>query len=172
MKRLIFPIMTIFLALAAPAFAQEIKVGYVDLQKALNTSVAGQSAKEEIGKKVQQFEGQVTQRQNELRRLKEDLERQAALLSDDARSAREREYQQKLRDFQRYTKDLQEELQQKDAEFTRRILEELFEVITEFGAKEGYTVILERTESSLLYASEDADLTDRIIEAYNQRAAN
>lgn len=169
MKRFIFPLLVALLALGTPALAKDVKIGYVDLQKALNTSAAGQTAKEEIAKKVKEYEAQVNKRQDELKKMKDELEKQAVLLSEDARGAREREYQQKLRDFQRFTKDIQEELQQKDAEHTRRILEELFVVIKEFGDREGYTVILERTESSLLYAAEGADLTDKVIDAYNKR---
>ncbi|MDO3379561.1 OmpH family outer membrane protein [Geoalkalibacter halelectricus] len=169
LKRLTLFMTVCILALATPALAQNVKIGYVDLQRALNLSAAGVNAKEEIAKLVRSYEGQVSKRQDELRKLKEELERQAVLLSDDARSRKEREYQQKLRDFQRFTKDIQDELQQKDAELTRRILEDLFQVIGEFGAREGFTVILEKTESSLLYAADNIDLTDRIIEAYNAR---
>ncbi|KIH75755.1 periplasmic chaperone for outer membrane proteins Skp [Geoalkalibacter ferrihydriticus] len=170
MKRITLLMMACLLALATPALAQNVKIGYVDLQRALNLSSAGVGAKEEIAKKVREYEGQVSQRQDELRKLKEELERQAVLLSEDARSRKEREYQQKLRDFQRFTKDIQDELQQKDAELTRRILEDIFQVIGEYGAREAYTVILEKTESSLLYAADHIDLTDRIIEAFNARA--
>ncbi|WP_429884915.1 OmpH family outer membrane protein [Geoalkalibacter halelectricus] len=169
LKRLTLFMTVCILALATPALAQNVKIGYVDLQRALNLSAAGVNAKEEIAKLVRSYEGQVSKQQDELRKLKEELERQAVLLSDDARSRKEREYQQKLRDFQRFTKDIQDELQQKDAELTRRILEDLFQVIGEFGAREGFTVILEKTESSLLYAADNIDLTDRIIEAYNAR---
>lgn len=169
MKRLMLLVLACVLVSAAPAFAQTVKIGYVDLQKALNLSSAGKSAKDQIAAKVKEYEGQVAKRQDELKKMKDELEKQAVLLSDEARGRKEREYQQKLKDFQRFTKDIQDELQQKDADFTRRILEELLQVIKEFGDREAYTVILEKSESSLLYAADHTDLTDRIIEAYNAR---
>ncbi|NIR33338.1 MAG: OmpH family outer membrane protein [Desulfuromonadales bacterium] len=163
MKRLTLSVIAIVLLSVSPAFAAA-KVGFVDLQRALNQSEAGKAAKIEISEKIQEYEGEVTSRQEELKNLKADLEKQAVLLSEEARAEKERAYQKKLKDFQRFTKDIQDELQQRDADFTRRIIDEIFEIVEQLGAEENYSVILEKTESSLLYADESIDLTDKIIE--------
>jgi len=168
MKRIVGVLLTILL-LATPALAVDNKIGYVDLQKALNTSEAGKAAKERISKKVKEYEGTIDTRQKEIKKLKEELEKQAMLLSEDARGAKERDYQQKVKEFQRFTKDIQEELQQKDNDFTKQILEELFKVIKEVGEKEGYTLILEQSESSILYADEKVNLTDKVIKAFDAK---
>ena len=168
MKRIVAALLALLL-LSAPALAVENKIGYVDLQKALNTSEAGKAAKEKISKKVKEYEGTIDTRQKEIKKLKEELEKQAMLLSEDARGAKERDYQQKVKEFQRFTKDIQEELQQKDNEFTKQILEELFKVIKEVGEKEGYTLILEQSESSILYADEKVNLTDKVIKAFDAK---
>lgn len=170
MKRLLSMVLALSLLTVVPALAVEVKLGYVDLQKALNLSETGKAAKEKIQKKVKEHEGTIDARQKELKKLKDDLEKQALLLSDEARGAKERDYQQKLKEFQRYTKDIQEELQQKDADFTRQILEELFKVIKGIGEKEGYTMIFEQSESSLLFADDKIDLTDKVIKAYDAQA--
>ncbi len=169
MKRLITIVLAIALLSAAPAFAENVKIGYVDLQKALNLSSAGKGAKEEIQSTVKEYEGEVQSRQEELKKMKTELEKQAVLLSEEARGKKEREYQQKLKDFQRFTKDIQEELQQKDADFTRRILEDLFLIIKEIGESNNYTLVLEKTESSILYADEKIDITEKVIKAYNDQ---
>ncbi len=171
MKRLLMAVLALALILPAPALlAAETKIGFVDLQKALNTSVSGKRAKEQIGKKLKEYEGTITSRQEELKKLKEELEKQAVLLSEEARGEKERDYQKKLKDFQRFTKDVQEELQQKDADYTRQIIEEIFGVIKEMGQKEGYTLILEKSESSLLFADEKIDLTEAVIKAYDAKS--
>jgi outer membrane protein len=169
MKRLIGLTLIMLLTSAGAALAAEAKIGYVDLQKALNLSVAGKAAKEKISGKVKEYETIVESRQEELRKLKEELEKKALLLSETARADKERDYQQKLKEFQRFTKDIQEELQQQDADHTRRILEELFQVIKEVGEKENYTLVLEKTESSILIAHEHIDLNAKIIKAYDAK---
>ena len=154
---------------ASPVMAQDQKIGYVDLQKALNLSAAGKEAKEKIKAKVQNYDADVKERQEELKKLKEDLEKQAMLLSEEARNAKERTYQQKVKDYQRFTKDIQETLQQTDADLTRKILERLLTVVQSVGKSEGYVMILEKTESSLVYADESIDITDKVIKAFDKQ---
>lgn len=171
MKRLVGLVLTILLVSTTAALAGETKIGYLDLQKALNFSAAGKAAKNKIATRVKEYEGVIDSRQEELKKLKEELEKKALLLSEEARSDKERDYQQKLKEFQRFTKDIQEELQQQDADHTRRILEELFKIIKEVGEKEGYALVLEQTESSILYADEQIDLTAKVIKAYDAQYA-
>ncbi len=152
---------------ASPAMAQAQKIAYVDLQKALNLSAAGKEAKDKIKAKVQEYDADVQQRQEELKKLKDDLEKQAMLLSEDARNSKERDYQKKVKDYQRFTKDIQETLQQMDADFTRKILEDLLKVAQNFGKSNGYSMILEKTESSIVYADESIDITDDVIKEFD-----
>lgn len=166
MKKILV-LLLLALCCATPLFAAETRIGYVDLQKALNNSEAGKAAKEKISVKVKEYETQIDQKQKELKKLKEELDKQALILSDDKRAAKKRDFDQKLKDLERFTKDIQEELQQKDAEFTKTIITDLSKVINEFGEKEGYTVILEKTESALLYADPGVDLTEKIIKLYD-----
>lgn len=166
-KRIVLLFILAFFATAVCASANDLKIGYVDLQKALNMSEAGKSAKEKIAQRVKELEASFEGRDKELKKLKDDLDKQSLLLSEEARAAKERDYQQKLKEFQRLTKDAQEEVQQKDADFTRQILEGLSKVIQDFGTKEGYTMILEKTESAVLFADPKVDLTDRLIKAFD-----
>lgn len=171
MKRLVLvAILLTFIAVPA-AVAADMKVGYVDLQKALNMSAAGKAAKEKMKAKFKDYDVEVQKKQDELKKLKDDLEKQAMLLSAEARAAKERDYQQKVKDYQRLTKDIQEELQQTDADYTRKILEDIFKVVQQIGKQENYTMILEKTESSILYASDGIDMTDRVIQAFDRQPA-
>ncbi len=169
MKKLVVLMLVCIGLIASPVMAQAQKIGYVDLQKALNLSAAGKEAKEQIKVKVQGYDAEVQGRQEELKKLKEDLEKQAMLLSEEARNAKERDYQQKVKDYQRFTKDIQETLQQTDADLTRKILESLLTVVQEVGKNDGYTLVLEKTESSLVYADESIDITDAVIKAFDSK---
>ena len=152
---------------AASVSAADVKIGYVDLQKALNNCEAGKVAKEKISAKVKEYETQIDQKQKEMKKLKDDLDKQGLILSEEKRIAKKRDFDVKLKDLERFTKDMQEELQQQDAEFTRQIITDFSKIINELGAKDGYTAIFEKTESALLYADQNADLTDKAIKAYD-----
>ena len=168
MKQFVVMLLVCIGLVATPAMAETQKIGYVDLQKALNLSSAGKEAKEKIKAKVQTYDAEVRERQEELKKLKDDLEKQAMLLSEEARNAKERDYQQKVKDYQRFTKDIQETLQQTDADLTRKILESLLKVVQEVGKSEGYTLVLEKTESSIVYADESIDISDEVIKAFDK----
>ena len=167
MKTLVL-VLTTLLFSASTVFAAG-GVAYIDLQKALNLSEAGVTAKNDIGEQVKKYEAIVKEKQDALLAMKQDIEKQAVLLSEDAKAQKTREYQQQMKELERFTKDIQEELQQRDADFTKQILSEIFEVIDTIGAEGDYDVILEKTESSLLYASDRIDLTQQVIDAYNAK---
>ncbi|WP_303720432.1 OmpH family outer membrane protein [Malonomonas rubra] len=169
-KMMVLACVLSFLLCASVAVAAEMKIGYVDLQKALNMSSSGKAAKEKMKAKFKDYDADVQKKQDELKKLKDDLEKQAMLLSTEARAAKERDYQQKVKDYQRMTKDIQEELQQADQDYTRKILEEIFKVVQSLSKQEGYTLVLEKTESSILYASDSIDLTDRVIQTYDKQS--
>ena len=167
MKRVIGLVLAATLSCAVPAMANELKIGYVDMQQALTTSAAGVAAKENIAKQVKQYQSTIESRKKELDKLKAELDKQSSVLSDDARAAKEQEFQLKVKDFQRFTKDIQDELQQKDSDYTRRILGQLFNLVKEIGKKNGYTIILEKGQGAVLYASDKVDLTSRLVKAYD-----
>jgi outer membrane protein len=170
MKKYVVLLFVCFGLVASPVFAQTAqKIGYIDLQKALNLSAAGKAAKEKIKEKVQGYDAEVKSRQEELKKLKEELEKQAMLLSEEARNAKERDYQQKVKDYQRFAKDIQETLQQTDADYTRKIVESILKVVQDVGKRDGYTLILEKTESSLVYADDSIDMTDEIIKTFDKQ---
>ena len=149
--------------------ASDYKLAYVDLQKALNLCKAGQDAKEKFAKEVEEAEGKLALRQEELKKLKEILEKQSAMLTEETLKEKEKDYQAKLRDFKRLYEDSQNELKQQDNEAVKAILEELVIITQEYGKKKGFTFIFEKSESALLYADESKDVTGEILKIYDQK---
>lgn len=148
------------------AFAADVKLGYIDMQRALNTSEAGKEAKEQLAARVKKYQEEINTKQEDIKKLKDELEKQGMLLSESARAAKEKDYQQRLKEFQRFTKDAQDELQGKDEEFTRRIIETMEKVIQEFGRTNGYTFIFVRNEG-MLFADDKVDVTDAVLKLLN-----
>jgi len=160
--------LTLLCTLATGARA-EMKIGYVDLQRALNESEAGKSAKERFKVQVDRLQVDLKKKKDALDSMKEQLDKKASVMKPDEARSLESDYQKKLRDFERAYKDSQGELQQKDNELTVDLLKELQVVIEEFGKEQGYSIILEQSSSSVLYGAADLDLTEQIIARYNAR---
>ena len=155
--------------LAARAYPQTstIKVGCIDVQRALNECDAGKEAKKALTKEVEKFQRLAAEKEKELQDMKESLEKQVMMLTPEARGIREKELQTKLRDFQRWGEDVQNELNQRRAETERNILAGLQKVIQKAGADEGYTLILEKTQNGVFFTSNSVDITDLVIKAYD-----
>jgi outer membrane protein len=156
-------------ALALPVRADSLKIGYVDLQRALNESTAGKAAKEKFKGQVDRLQTDLKKKKDALDAMKEQLEKKSSVMKDDQASDMEKNYQRQLRDFERAYKDSQGELQQKDNELTVQLLKELQGVIEQFGKENGYSIILEQSSSSVLYGAPELDLTDQIIARYNAK---
>lgn len=155
--------------LANTAFAQTVpKIGYVDLQRALNQSDAGKKAKAKFKVQVDKAQAKLKRQKAALDDLKAQLDKKALVMKDSERANMEDDYRRKMRDFERAYKDSQADLQSKDNELTGQIIQDLQGVIQKYGKRENYTLILEATNSAILYGAKSADLTDEIIREYNR----
>lgn len=149
--------------------AETPKIGYVNMQRALNTCEAGKEAKKIITREVEKVQKIVGEKQKELEALKEDLGKRATVMSESARREKEADYQRKLRDVQRMQRDYEEELRRKDRQLTGKILKDLEGIIKKMGEEQKYTVILERNQPTIIYISTALDLTDEVIKLANQK---
>ncbi len=159
---------SLLLAGTANRAAAEMKIGVVDLQKAMELSEEGGKAKALFQKKVERIQKDLKAKQDELAKLKEDLERQSVLLSEEARLEKQSSYQNSLKEFKRLYEDAQDELRREDAKLSERIIKELRKVIDGYGKKEGFDLILEKNQSAVLYRSSKLDITSDIIKLYNE----
>jgi outer membrane protein len=149
--------------------AADAKIGYVDLQRALNESAAGKKAKEDFRSQVEKLETQLKGKKEELDRLKNELETKGTVMADAQRRKLESEFEQKRLDLKRRFEDSQAELQKKDQELTGKIIQDLQSIIKEVGDRDGYTLILELGSSPVLYYKKSADITDEVLSVYNKR---
>ncbi len=146
--------------------ADGVKLGYVDVQKVLLVSDTGKEAKEQLAAKANKYEAEKNSREDDLKKLKTELEKQNVLLSESARSAKEKDYQLKLKEYQRFMKDAQDDLQAKNDELTNRIVGDIVKLIQNYGRNNGYTIVFVKNDS-MIYADEKSDLTDQILKAFN-----
>jgi outer membrane protein len=147
------------------AWPADLKIGSVDIQRAVNECNAGKEAKKVFAKEMEKNQRIFMEKQKELQTMKESLEKQAPMLNPETRAAKEKEFQTKLRDSQRWAEDSQNEMKQKGMEMDRNITQGMLKVIKKIGADEGYHLIV--ADESMLYTSKSIDITDRVIKAYD-----
>ena len=164
------------LALAAAAVASfgskahadpPFKVAVVDMQRALNETEDGRKAKAQLKKLFEDRQKQLDKQQNDLKTLKESLEKQRDVLSRDVLSKKLEEYQKAFGELQQTYMEFQRELGSKEGELTKDIIERMQRIMRRVGQAEGYSLVLERNESGVVYVPSNYDLTDLLIQRYN-----
>ena len=159
----------LLLLLAAPVWGQEkkLKIGFVDLDKAIQTSKAGKNAKARFQAQVKKVEANLLKDKDGLEKFRLDAEKKGLLLKEAEKRNLERELQRKLRDYQVRMRDSQEELRQREREAMDNILKEIANVVSEVGKKEKFTLIL--TRSQMLYVDQGVDITQKVVDLYDSK---
>lgn len=160
----------LFVLFAVSVWAQEeIKIGFVDIQRAITESQRGKKAKEKFRAHVKRVEAKLLKEKEKVDRLRSDFNKKVPLLKDEERRNLEREIRKKERGYNLAMRDSQQELAEEEKQVTSEILKDLHKIVFEVGKSEKYTLILER--SQVPYSDEGIDITDRVIELYDSRTA-
>lgn len=151
------------------AKADDIKIGGVDFQKALNEVEQGKRAKAALKSEFDGKQKKLALQQDELKAMQLEAQKQGAVLSQDAMAAKQKQFSDKLVELQKNMETYRNELVSKEAKMTGQILQNLKTITSEVGQKEGYTMIVETSQDAILFAKTKDDLTQRLITMYNQR---
>lgn len=150
--------------------AEDVKVGVVDMQKALQSVEAGKKAKAQLEKEFNAKKQQLQSEEASIKKMGEEFKKQSLVMSDEARGKKQSELQERIMKFQELTQRSQQEIQQKEQELTQPILGKLRGIISELAKQKGYSVILERNENTVLFSLEKDDLTSDVITGFNKKS--
>ncbi|HEY7711382.1 MAG TPA: OmpH family outer membrane protein [Candidatus Entotheonella sp.] len=179
----------IWMSLLGVAQAQKgLKVGVVDLQAVLDSSVRGKAAKDrlqQLGLKLQEEikdkRETKEEREKELQRLRTELRSQGLVLSKKAQEEKAEAFRKQVRelkrfidDTNRFIEDATQEFREREVRETQRLLQEIRDVVQEVGKQQNYSLILEGNEGAalVLYFSSAVSLTSEIVQRYDQASAS
>jgi outer membrane protein len=168
MSRPFLSVLTAVLTLSAVAHA-DIKLGYVDLQRALQEVAEGKDArarlKTELDKKKADFEGE----QAKLRDDKAVLDKQGSMMSEEVRNQKFTELQKRLFELTQRAEKLQAEMAQSEQRELKKIFEKMDPIIASIAVREQLTMVFEKTDSGLVYAPASLDVTNELVRTYNDK---
>ncbi len=157
--------------LAPQAWAEAapgLQIGTVDMQKALRTVDAGKKAKEKLENIFNKKKKELQAEETNLKKMHEEFQKQSMVLSEQARTKKQGELQQKLALFQEATMRSQQELQKQEQELTAPIVTKIRTIIQDLAKKKNYTVVLEKNENTVLFSLEKDDLTEEVVKEFNK----
>jgi outer membrane protein len=167
----------LFVSISLPAIAQtSLKLAAVDTEKALEESIWGKKAVEEIGKERDEWRKKVESLDKEIADLEEELAKQRAFLDDkDAERKLQGDINDKMQSRDLLIQEGNMSLGQKQEQLLEPILEEMKNVIKKLSMQEGYDIVLEK-RLIVLYLNPELDITNRVSvmldEAYKEKASS
>ncbi len=164
-------LLIVFVLFSVTSVHADVKIGIVDLMKALNESDSGKKAKTDLEALIKSKQSVLDAKGKEIEKLKADLEKQSSVLSAEAKKSKEDDLEKLLREYQRLVTDSQNEVKKKESELTGEILKEIRVIVDKMGEEGGYTVILENADGLVLFSKKEINLTDTVMKKYNESKA-
>jgi Skp family chaperone for outer membrane proteins len=159
---------------ARPAAAQ-LKLGYIDSQKIIESYKEAQDAQKQLASLNEQWQQEAKNMQQDLQEKQDQLESQSLLLSEEKKSEKAQEIQNLYLRFQQFQQEKwgqQGEVYVKQKEFMQPVYDKINAAIRRLGAEDKYDYIFDVVAGGILYVSEgQADLTQRVLDELNKGLA-
>jgi outer membrane protein len=152
--------------LIRPALAEDLKLGYVDLRRALYETEDGRKARASLKKVFDQKQKELDEQQEDVKKAIEDLNKKRTLLPADTVRQKEGELQERVAKVQQTYLRHQQDLASKEEEATQPIVERLQRIIGKIAAAENFTMIFDKNQG-VVFAKPHLDLTNEVIRRYN-----
>jgi len=163
-------LVTVRLVLAQAPAAGPGKVGVINMQVAIGNTAEGKKASADIEKKYEPRRQDLQRQQQEITALQDQLQKQAATLSDEERLRLSGELEDKQKIFKRATEDASEDYRRDSQEAYRRLGAKMMRIINEYAPQNGYILIVDEAQIPVYYVAREIELTEEMIKRYD--AAN
>jgi outer membrane protein len=152
---------------ALGAWAQELRIGYVNSDRVLRDAVPAKAAQAKLETEFSKREKDLAEFANRLKAAGDKLDKDAPTLAETERSRRQRDLVEQDREFQRKRREFQEDLSQRKNEELAAVVERANKVIKQIFETEKYDLILQEA----VFAGPKVDITDKVIKALNAQGA-
>ncbi|GAB4289540.1 MAG: hypothetical protein Kow0090_02240 [Myxococcota bacterium] len=153
---------------ALSAFAEDNKIAYIDLERAINETDEGKAEYSKLKADFDKKQAQLDERAEKLKKMQAEFEKASMVVTGDAKMKKMQELQKELMDAQQLAVALQKELFQKELAVKDKLLGKMVKIIEGIAKREGYKFVLEKKEAGLLYAPPSDDITNEVIRLYNK----
>lgn len=159
----------VLVALFAAEARAELKLGYVDLQRALAEVAEGKDAKARLKAELDKTKSGLESEKNKLRSDSIVLEKQAAMMSEEVRVQKYSEMQKKVLELSQREQQAQLDLAKKEQEELKKIFDKMDPIIAAIAQRDGLAMVLEKSDSGVVYALPSMDLTSELVRTYNEK---
>jgi len=146
------------------------RIVYVESARLINNYQGMIDARKAYKTKASVWKSNIDSLTNDVQQAIMDYEKDSRSMTNKEKELSKKLINTKQKQLADYQKAIQDKASQEDQERTQMVLQEVNQYIKEYGEKNGYKIILAATEyGNLAYATDDLDITDKIIEGLNKK---
>jgi len=167
----LWPCLLVFLLGRPFLRAEELKVGYIDSGKILEKYMGTGDLVKQFDKEVADWRETATTLRSEIDALYSELSSQQLMLSEEAKAKKREEIARKEQEYQSFVQEIwgaEGKAVKRRDELTKPVVEKIDKILERLGSEEGYAMIFDISEGSVVYAKEKLDLTDLVLEELNR----
>lgn len=155
-------------ALAGTAAAQTA-MALLNVQEAIQRTAEGQQLIKQLETKYEPTRLSLESKNADLARKRDQLQKGANTMSDEARRTLAREIQKAETDLQREAEDARGEFGREQNELFNSVGQKMMAVIDKYSRENGYQIVMDisNPQSPILYAVNEVNITAAIITAYD-----
>lgn len=152
-----------------PTGRSGLPIGVMEPQRVLSETDAGKKAMESLAAFAKSRQGLVESDEKELRRMEEDLTKQASVLSANAKKEREEQFRRRMMEAQQKANQMNREIQEKQREVFEGFRGKIEKVVAKLAQQMGLALVVEKGKgSSTVYYDASLDITTKVIEEFNK----
>lgn len=151
------------LSCAAVVSAQELKIGFVNLDRVLRDAAMAKAAQAKLEGEFTKREKELLDSESRLKAASDRFDRETGSLGESERGRRQRELVDQDRELQRKRREFQEDLNQRKNEELASVLEKANRVVKLIFDQDKYDLIVQEA----VFAGPRVDITDKVIKAMN-----
>lgn len=143
------------------------KIAVLDAPSVINRTKAAEDAKEMLRTQTTEAQSKIDEMEKELTKMKEDLEKKRAVMSEETYTEANLKLTQKVREFRNRAQSIQEDLDRQNVLLKKEITDYLADVVKEISKEEGYDVVI--AKHLLIFADDSIDISDEVLKRLDKR---
>lgn len=137
----------------------------VDVQQILRDSVVARNIQSQMSQRTERYTKEVTQQEDELRRVQDQLEKQRNVLAPEAFNAKMRDFQQRYDALDHGVQVTRQALQQAYNDAMTKVENTALQIIADIAAERKANLVL--TKAAVLFEAPGLDITQEVIRRLN-----
>ena len=150
------------LLLGSTAFAQEVKIGVVNIAQLLDQAPQARVAMEALDEEFKPRQREIIARQSEYQELTEKVQRDLAVMGETERRNAEKDLRDLQREVTRLQNEFREDLNLRRNEELGNLQRSLLKEVQDYAQSSGYDLVV---GDGVLFASSAVNITENILRA-------